>query len=149
MSKFVGKVYNAIKLLIWFLFVALPKMAFKELKTLFHRDASISIQYVSKDFFDGMGNEFFVRVPDTFKINVDTGKKRRTLWLAADFEDAEELLKMLDDKSKTGIDLQVGSSISSSIYIPRWAKKRLADQLRLHVRYYSDLAKPCEKRGEA
>ena len=149
MNEFVAKVYYAIKLLIWFLFVGLPKKTLGKIKSLFHRDASISIQYVEKDLFDQVGNEFVVKVPDTFKINIDTGKKRRTLWLAADFEDAKVLLDLLDDETNTGVDLQVGDAISSSIYIPRWAKKCLANQLRPHIKYYTELTKPYEIRGEA
>lgn len=149
MSKFGIKTWEAINVLAWFLLIGLPRKVFKEIKTLFHRDASISIQYVAKDLFDEVGNEFFVRVPDTFKINIDTGKKRRTHWLAADFEDAEQLLDCLDDKTLRTVTLQVGDRISSTIVIPRWAKKRLADQLRPHISYYAHLAKPYEKRGEA
>lgn len=143
------KVWRAVTLLAWFMVVGLPKKVFKEVKTIFHRDANIYIQWLSRPMLDEMGNKYFVDIPDTFKINIDTGRKRRTTWLAADFEDADDLLKMLEDKNKSGIDLQVGEKISSSIFIPRWAKKRLADQLRPHVRYYAHLSKPYKKRGEA
>jgi len=149
MSKFVDKTWRVINIMTYCLFVHLPKKTFKEIKVLFHRDASIYIQWLSRPMFDEVGNKYLVDIPDTFKINIDTGKKRRTIWLAADFEDAEELLKLLDDESNTGVDLQVGSTISSSIFIPRWAKKQLADELRPHIKYYYHLSKPYEKRGEA
>lgn len=149
MSKIVGKTWDAINVLAWFLLIGLPRKVFKEIKTLFHRDASINIQYVWQTFFDEVGNKYSVRFPDTFKINIDTRKKRRTHWLAADFEDAEQLLDCLDDKTLRTVTLQVGDRISSTIVIPRWAKKRLADQLRPHISYHAQLAKPYEKRGEA
>ncbi|OIN67415.1 hypothetical protein BLD48_05875 [Exiguobacterium sp. KRL4] len=149
MRKFAGETWGSINVLAWFLLIGLPRKVFKEIKTLFHRDASVDIQYVSQTFFDEVGNKYFVRFPDTFKINIDTRKKRRTHWLAADFEDARQLLGCLDDKSLSKVTLQVGDRISSTIVIPRWAKKRLADQLRPHISYYSHLAKPYEKRGEA
>lgn len=149
MSKFGIKTWEAINVLAWFLLIGLPRKVFKEIKTLFHRDANIYIQWLSRPMFDEMGNKYLVDIPYTFNVNIDTGKKRRTLWLAADFEDANELLEMLEDKSKSGINLQVGSTMCSSIYIPRWAKKQLADQLRPHVRYYNHLEKPYKKSGEA
>ncbi|KMK75442.1 hypothetical protein [Alkalihalobacillus pseudalcaliphilus] len=100
--------------------------AFTFIKNYFKRDAFIEVQYC---YYGQVGDQKKTKFPDSFNIYVIEKGNCTSLFNKIDFSEAERIAKLLtEDKDKLKLEIGLGMG-TSYIIIPKWAKKRLSDEL--------------------
>ncbi|STO12742.1 Uncharacterised protein [[Flavobacterium] thermophilum] len=91
----------------------------------FKKDAFIHVDY----YYESKDGELY-KVKDSFQIYICQWGKCKTLFRKIDWTEAKKVLKTLEkNKGKVLLSMDVGSG-TSSLMIPKWAKKKLIEELR-------------------